>query len=65
MSNFKPGDFVVNVRSYSMVSDGRDLIARAWWVSFFPGLAITLVVLAFNLFGDWLRDHLDPRLTNA
>ncbi len=49
----------------SMVSEGRDLIARAWWVSFFPGLAIALVVLAFNLFGDWLRDRLDPRLTNA
>ena len=37
-------------------------ITSAWWVSFFPGLAILLVVLAFNLFGDWLRDVLDPKL---
>jgi peptide/nickel transport system permease protein len=45
-----------------MVSDGRSHIASAWWLSFPPGLAILLVVLAFNLFGDWLRDWLDPRL---
>jgi len=32
------------------------------WVSFFPGLAILLIVLAFNLLGDWLRDTFDPRL---
>lgn len=46
----------------SMVSDGRDLIDTAWWISFFPGLAIGLVVLAGNFLGDWLRDRLDPRL---
>jgi len=46
----------------SMVAEGRDVITTAWWVSFFPGLAILLVVLAFNLFGDWLRDVLDPKL---
>jgi peptide/nickel transport system permease protein len=46
----------------SMIAEGRDFITRAWWVSFFPGLAILLVVLAFNLLGDWLRDTLDPRL---
>jgi peptide/nickel transport system permease protein len=46
----------------SMVSDGRDYIVDAWWVSLFPGVAIMLIVLAFNLFGDWLRDHLDPKL---
>jgi peptide/nickel transport system permease protein len=46
----------------SMVSDGRDYIASAWWVSFFPGLVILLTVMAFNLLGDWLRDRLDPRL---
>jgi peptide/nickel transport system permease protein len=46
----------------SMVAEGRDYITSAWWVSFFPGLAILLVVLAFNLFGEWLRDVLDPRL---
>jgi peptide/nickel transport system permease protein len=45
-----------------MVADGRSHIAGAWWLSFPPGLAIMLVVLAFNLFGDWLRDWLDPRL---
>ena len=45
-----------------MVADGRGHIAGAWWLSAVPGLAILLVVLAFNLFGDWLRDWLDPRL---
>jgi peptide/nickel transport system permease protein len=45
-----------------MVSDGRSHIASAWWLAFPPGAAILLVVLAFNLFGDWLRDWLDPRL---
>lgn len=46
----------------SMIAEGRDFVTSAWWVSFFPGLAILLVVLAFNLLGDWLRDTLDPRL---
>lgn len=45
-----------------MVADGRDQIVTAWWVSFFPGMAILLVVLSLNLLGDWLRDYLDPRL---
>ena len=45
-----------------MVADGRGHIASAWWLSFLPGGAIVLVVLACNLFGDWLRDWLDPRL---
>jgi peptide/nickel transport system permease protein len=45
-----------------MVADGRGYIASAWWLSVVPGVAIILVVLAFNLFGDWLRDWLDPRL---
>ena len=45
-----------------MVADGRSHIASAWWLSVVPGVAIILVVLAFNLFGDWLRDWLDPRL---
>jgi peptide/nickel transport system permease protein len=47
-----------------MVADGRDHIARAWWISAFPGLAIVLVVLAFNFLGDWLRDRLDPKRRN-
>jgi peptide/nickel transport system permease protein len=46
----------------SMVSDGRDNLLSAWWVATFPGLTIVLVVLAFNLVGDGLRDALDPRL---
>jgi len=45
-----------------MVSAGRTYIETAWWISVFPGLAIAAVVLAFNLMGDWLRDHLDPKL---
>ncbi len=46
----------------SMIAEGRDFITSAWWISFFPGLAILLVGLAFNLLGDWLRDTLDPKL---
>jgi peptide/nickel transport system permease protein len=44
-----------------MLADGRNYIERAWWVATFPGLAITVTVLGFNLLGDWLRDTLDPR----
>ena len=45
-----------------MVSDGRELVTTAWWVSMFPGIAILLVCMAMNLLGDWLRDRLDPKL---
>jgi peptide/nickel transport system permease protein len=45
-----------------MVATGRSLIVSAWWVSFFPGLAILITVLVLNLMGDWLRDRLDPKL---
>ena len=45
-----------------MVSEGRDQIFEIWWLALFPGLAITIVVMAMNFFGDWLRDTLDPRL---
>ncbi|MSP00433.1 MAG: ABC transporter permease [Acetobacteraceae bacterium] len=45
-----------------MISDGRGRIADAWWISVIPGIAITLLVLSVNLFGDWMRDRLDPRL---
>ena len=48
-----------------MVADGRELIVTAWWVSMFPGIGIMLTVLSLNLFGDWLRDHLDPKLKHA
>jgi peptide/nickel transport system permease protein len=47
-----------------MVADGRELIVTAWWVSMFPGIAIMMTVLSLNLLGDWLRDHLDPKLKN-
>jgi peptide/nickel transport system permease protein len=46
----------------SMVSDGRDRLADAWWIATMPGIAILLTVMSLNLFGDWLRDKLDPRL---
>ncbi len=45
-----------------MVADGRDRLAVAWWISSMPGFAIMLTVMSLNLFGDWLRDSLDPRL---
>ena len=45
-----------------MIADGRGFLASAWWISLFPGLAMLLTVLAVNLMGDWLRDHLDPKL---
>jgi peptide/nickel transport system permease protein len=48
-----------------MIADGRGFLATAWWMSLFPGLAMLLTVLAVNLMGDWLRDHLDPRLRQA
>lgn len=47
----------------AMLADSRDqLMANKWWLAFFPGIAIVLTVLAFNILGDWLRDFLDPRL---
>jgi peptide/nickel transport system permease protein len=45
-----------------MLTTGRDYVTSAWWMSTFPGLAITLTVLGILLLGDWLRDMLDPRL---
>jgi peptide/nickel transport system permease protein len=46
----------------SMIADGRNYLASAWWIATFPGLAILVTVLGINLFGDWLRDSLDPQL---
>jgi len=46
----------------SMVSDGREFLLDAWWVSTFPGLAILLLVLAINVASQGLRDAFDPRL---
>ena len=45
-----------------MVSEGKAVILDVWWLSLLPGVAITVVVLAFNYFGDWMRDALDPKL---
>jgi peptide/nickel transport system permease protein len=44
-----------------MLSEGRGFIEQAWWMALFPGLAIFITVLAFNLLGDGLRDAFDPR----
>lgn len=44
----------------NMISLGRDYVATAWWIALFPGAAIFLTVLVFNLLGDWLREALDP-----
>ena len=46
----------------SMVADGRDRLVDAWWVATMPGIAILITVMSLNLFGDWLRDTLDPKL---
>ena len=46
----------------NILSDGRLYIFDGWWMTLFPGLAILVTVLAFNLFGEGLRDALDPRL---
>ena len=43
------------------VANGRDYLNNAWWISTMPGLALSLVVLAIGIFGDRLRDYLDPR----
>jgi len=45
-----------------MLSQGREYLTSAWWLGVFPGLAIILTVLGINLFGDALRDAMDPRL---
>jgi peptide/nickel transport system permease protein len=45
----------------NMVAEGREALRFAWWVAAFPGAAIALAVIAFNLLGEGLRDRLDPR----
>lgn len=45
----------------SMLADGKDHISRAWWLTLYPGLAILVTVLSYNLIGEGLRDALDPR----
>jgi peptide/nickel transport system permease protein len=45
----------------AMLNYGRSYLRTAWWMSIFPGLAVFIVVMGINLFGDGLRDALDPR----
>lgn len=47
-----------------MLADSRNYMTTAWWTSVFPGIAIMITVLGFNLLGDWLRDRLDPNMKN-
>lgn len=49
----------------TMLAEAREFILRAWWVVTLPGLAILVTVLAINLFGDGLRDALDPKLKRS
>lgn len=46
----------------NMLAEGQLVVRQAWWITIFPGMAIVLVVFGANLFGDGLRDALDPRL---
>lgn len=45
----------------SIMSAGRQYVERAWWLTVFPGACLFVLVLCVNLFGDWLRDYVDPR----
>jgi peptide/nickel transport system permease protein len=45
----------------NILTEGKEYIQFAWWLSFFPGMAILLTVLGYNLLGEGLRDALDPR----
>jgi peptide/nickel transport system permease protein len=45
-----------------MVADGRGMLHSAWWISVAPGVAIIFTIVSLNVFGDWLRDMLDPKL---
>ena len=47
-----------------MLGEGRNYLRLAWWVSTLPGLTLMLTVYSVNVFGDWLRDYLDPRLVD-
>lgn len=48
-----------------LIADGQPYLRSAWWISVFPGLAILITVISLNLFGDGLRDVLDPRTKNS
>jgi len=49
----------------SLIANAREYVTIAWWIPFFPGLALVLVCLSFNILGDWLREVLDPKLRQA
>ena len=49
----------------NILNEGKDTIEIAWWLSFYPGLAILVTVLSYNLLGEGIRDALDPRLRQA
>ncbi len=49
----------------NILSDGKTYIYKAWWMTFFPGMTITLAIIGLNLFGDGLRDLLDPHSSKA
>ena len=49
----------------SMIAEGREYTTNAWWVSVVPGVALALIVISFNLLGDWLREALDPQQRQA
>ena len=48
-----------------MIAESQRYLPSGWWISVFPGVAILLTVLAFNLIGDSLRDAIDPRLRRS
>jgi peptide/nickel transport system permease protein len=49
----------------NILNEGKDAIEIAWWLSLYPGLAILVTVLSYNLLGEGIRDALDPRLRQA
>ena len=57
----KPGEPAWGI----MVAEGRAQLLTVWWVALLPGIMITIVVMACNFFGDWLRDYLDPKLRRS
>ena len=48
-----------------MVSDGRQVLEKAWWVATVPGITLSLLILSVNFLGDWLRDFTDPTLRHS
>jgi peptide/nickel transport system permease protein len=49
----------------NILNDGKELITYAWWLTLYPGLAILVTVLSYNLLGEGIRDALDPRLRQS